>query len=183
MKYVFGVALFLLAVMPVCSQAQQPIATQRLVSRYDRFTETTTVQCELIDLGEAPAQLTVQANASFSRTEAKGKPKVWLYLSSNRGGATRRTQPIFRQAETVCLMVDGARMELPVKNYRNTYYELIPAYAESARVEISRDDLSKLLGAHRLTACWGGVECEFSVAALASFKDFIAQQVFATHAP
>jgi|SRR5215475_13326250 len=50
---------------------------------------------------------------------------------------------------------------------------------ESARAEIGREDLRKLLNAKSLKAEWGGVEFKFSGAALASLKDFISRRIFA----
>jgi len=51
--------------------------------------------------------------------------------------------------------------------------------AESARAEVGREDLRKLLAAESLEGKWGDIEFKLSEAALASLKDFISRQVFA----
>jgi hypothetical protein len=77
-------------------------------------------------------------------------------------------------------MVDSARLEIPVTEYRNDFFELNRLFAESARAEISREDLRKLLEVKSLSGNWGGAEFRFSDANLASLKYFISHQVFAS---
>jgi hypothetical protein len=75
--------------------------------------------------------------------------------------------------------MDSARLEVPVKDYRNDFYELNRLLAESARAEISREDLRKLLEARSVEGRWGDVEFKLSEAALTALKDLISRQVFA----
>lgn len=164
--------------LPALLQDQQPASVGRLVTKYDRVAETTTVQCDLPDTGASPAKLSFQANASFQGEEPNESAKFWLSLSSNRGRSTRHTQPLFRDAETLYLAVDSTQLEIPVKDYRNNYFEIVRLFGESARAEINREDLRKLLEARSLAGKWGGVEFKFSDAALASLKEFISSQVF-----
>jgi hypothetical protein len=53
--------------------------------------------------------------------------------------------------------------------------------AESARAEVGREDLRKLLAAESLKGKWGAIEFKLSEAALASLKAFISRQVFAAN--
>lgn len=185
MKQTCSGALLLLVILPALLQDRQPANVCRLETKYDPGANTTTVKCALIELGDSPAKLTVHANASFrGKEQDRGNDpddmaKFWLFLSSNRGKATRRTQPLFREATTLYLLMDSMRLEIPVKDYHNVYFELVPSFAESARADISHEDLRRLLDAKSLGGRWGGVEFKFSDAALASLKDFISRQVFA----
>ena len=175
--------LLLLAILPTLAQDRQPARVCRLETKYDRLTDTTTVGCdELVKWGEAPAGLSVQAQVSFRGKEANETAKFWLCLSSNKGGATRHTGPLFKEASTLSLVLDGARLEFPVTDYRHNFYELAGLRSESARAEIRTEDLNKLIETKNLAGKWGGVEFKFSDAALASLKDFISRQVFAAHA-
>jgi hypothetical protein len=183
MKPTYVVTLLLLTTLPALPQDRQPARACRLETKYDRVTDTTTVQCdELVGWGEAPAGLTVQANASFHGKEPNETAKFWLSLSANKGGATRHTRPLFQEAKTLYLVMDAAQMEIPVTDYRHDFYELAGLMAEAARAEIRSEDLHKLIEAKSLAGKWGNVEFKFSGAALASLKGFISRQVFATHA-
>jgi len=187
----YVISLLLLVTLSANPQDRQPASVCRLETKYDSGADTTTVKCDLIESVEFPTRLTVQANASFrGKGEGRGKEergekepneatKFWLFLSSNRGRATRRTQPLFREATTLYLVMDSARLEIPVEDYRNDFYELIRSFSESARAEIGSEDLRKLLNAKSLKGEWGGIEFKFSEAALASLKNFISRQVFA----
>jgi hypothetical protein len=86
---------------------------------------------------------------------------------------------VFKEATMVSLIVDSARLEVPVKDYSNDFFELNRLLAERARAEISREDLQKLLDAESLEGNWGGVGFKFSNAALTSLKSFISRQVLA----
>ena len=68
-------------------------------------------------------------------------------------------------------MLDSTQLEIPVKDYRHTYFELIRSFAESARAEFNHEDLQRLLDTRSLAGKWGGVEFKFSEAALASLVD------------
>jgi hypothetical protein len=166
---------------PVLPQDFQPTRVGRVEAKYDRLADTTTLQCNLVELGEGAPKLTVQANASFRGKEPNGTAIFWLGLASYKSAATRRTPRIFKEATTLYLTMDSARLEVPVKDYRNDFYELNHLLAESARAEINRDDLRKLLAAGNLEGKWGDVEFKLSEAALASLKDFISHQVFAAN--
>src|SRR5215470_9995295 len=183
MTKTYGITLFLLVTLSANPQDLQPANVNRLETKYDPGSDTTIVKCDLIESGESPTRLTVQAWASFrgkgGAKDLNEATKFWLFLSSNRGGATRHTQPLFREASTLRLVLDSARMEIPVEDYRNDFYELVRSFSESARAEIGREDLRKLLDAKSLKGDWGGVEFKFSEAALASLKDFISRQIFA----
>ncbi len=191
MTQTYGIILLLLAIVSAGAQDRQPDSVCRFETKYDVGADTTTVKCGLIEPGESPTRLAVQANASFrGKGEGRGKEegsvngpnealKFWFLLSSNRSGATRRTQPLFREATTLYLVTDSARLEIPVNDYRKDFYELVRSFSESARAEVGREDLRKLLNAGSLKGEWGGVEFKFSDAALASLKDFISRQVFA----
>jgi len=184
MTQIYRITMLLLALLPINPQDRQPGGC-RIETKYDPGADTTTVKCDLVESSDPPAKLTVQANASFrgkeqgSGNDRDEMAKFWFFLSSNRGGATRRTQPLFRAETTLYLMIDSARLEIQVKDYRNDFYELVQSFAESARADISHEDLRKLLDAKMLEGRWGGVEFKFSDAALASLKDFISRQVFA----
>jgi hypothetical protein len=151
----------------------------RIETKYDRMADTTTVQCDLIELGEGAPRLTVRANASFLGKEANGNTIFWLGLASYKGGATRGAERSFKEATTLYLTTDSGRMEVPVKDYRADFYELNRLLAESARAEIRREDLQKLLEARSVEGKWGNIEFKLSDDALAALKDFISRQVLA----
>jgi hypothetical protein len=65
MKPAYSAALLLLAVFSPLSQNHQPTRVGRIETKYDRSADTTTVQCDLIELGAGAPKLTVQANISF----------------------------------------------------------------------------------------------------------------------
>jgi hypothetical protein len=183
MTTTYGITLLLLASLVADPQDPRPDNVYRLETKYDPGADTTTVKCDLIETVALPTRLTVQAGAHFRGKEGEREPteatKFCFFLSSNRGGATRRTQPLFREATTLHLMMDSASLDITVENYRNDFYELVKSFSESARAEIGREDLRKLLNAKSLKGEWGGVELKFSDAALASLKDFISRQIFA----
>jgi hypothetical protein len=175
--------LLLLATLSTNPQDPQPANVYHLETKYDPGSDTTTVKCDPIESVEAPTRLTVQAGASFRGKGGAKEPneatKFWFFLSSNRGGATRRTQPLFREASTLSLVMDSERLDIPVEDYRNDFYELVRSFSEPARAEIGREDLRKLLNAKSLNGEWGGVEFKFSGAALASLKEFISRRISA----
>jgi hypothetical protein len=171
----------LLAMAPVRLFAQQPANACRLEANYDRETDTTTVECDLIESFAAPTRLIVQANASFQGKEPNESAKFWLGLSAYRSSANRRTPPLFKEAATFSLLTDAVRIEIPVTGYRKDFFELNRLLAEQARAEISREDLRKLLDAKSLAGKWESLEFKFSGDALASLKDFISRQVFVAH--
>ena len=183
MTQTYGITLLLLATLSANPQDPQPANLYRLETKYDPGSDTTTVKCDLIESVESPTRLTVQAGASFRGKGVAKEPneatKFWFFLSSNRGGATRRTQPLFREASTLSLVMDSERLDIPVEDYRNGFYELVGSLSESARAEIGREDLRKLLNAKSLNGEWGGVEFKFSGAALASLKEFISRRISA----
>src|SRR5262245_11394241 len=136
MKQVRRVFLLLLAILPPVLQEHQSAGVCRLSTKYDSLADTTTVQCdELVKLGEAPSGLSVQADISFLGKEQdreKGSnSKFWFFLSSNRSGATRSTQPLFQEAMTFYLSMDSAQLEIPVKDYQHEFFELTHSFAES----------------------------------------------------
>jgi hypothetical protein len=180
-----SVSLLLLAILSVL-QDQQPGSVCRLETKYDALADTTTVMCyDLVKFGEAPSGLSVRADAFFHGKEqdrGKGSDEIgrfWFVLSSDRSGSTRHTPPLFEVATTLYLSVDSTRLEIPLEDYRHDFFDLTRFCSESARAEIGRDDLQKLLEAKSLKGEWGGVEFQFSKAALASLKDFISSRVFA----
>jgi hypothetical protein len=162
-------------------QDHQPTRVSRIEAKYDHLADTTTVQCDLVELGEGAPKLTVQANASFRGKEPNGTAIFWLGLASYKGGATRRTPRLFKEATTLYLTMDSARLEVAVKDYRNDFYGLNLLLAESARAEVGREDLRKLLSAESLEGKWGEIDFKLSEAALASLKDFISRQIFAAN--
>src|SRR5262249_3556799 len=184
MTQTYGITLLLLATLSANPQDLQPANVYRLETKYDPGADTTTVKCNLIEWVEPPNRLTVQAGESFRGKRGEGEPnaatKFWFFLSSTRGAATRRTQPLFREASTLHLVMDSARLEIPVEDYRSDFYELVRSFSESARAEIGREDLRKLLNAKSLKGEWGGVEFISPDAALAALKDFISRQIFAS---
>jgi len=179
MKPAYIIALLLLAVFPALSQDFQPTPVGLVEAKYDRSADTTTLQCNLVELGEGAPKLTVKANASFRGKEPNESAVFWFGLASYKGGATRRALRLFKEATTLYLTTDSARLEVPVKDYRNDFFELNRLLAESARAEVSREDLRKLVDARSLKGKWGDIEFKLSEAALASLKDFITRQVFA----
>src|SRR5262245_37448163 len=183
MTQTYGITLLLLATLSASPQDHQPADVYRFETKYDPGSDTTTVKCDLIESDESPTRLTVQAGASFHGKGGAKEPgeatKFWFFLSSNRGGATRRTQPLFREASTLSLVMGSERLDIPVEDYHNDFYELVGSFSESARAEIGREDLRKLLNAKSLNGEWGGVEFKFSGAALASLKEFISRRISA----
>jgi hypothetical protein len=177
MKPTHITALLLLSFIPSLSQDLQPAHVGRIEAKYDRVADTTTVQCDLLELGQGAPRLTVRANASFRGKNPNENSVFWLGLASYKGGATRRTQRSFKEATMLYLTMDSTRLEVPVKDYRDDFYELNRLLAESARAEISREDLRKLLDAKSVEGKWGDVEFKLSEAALASLKDFITRWV------
>jgi hypothetical protein len=175
----YSVAMLLLALFPALPQNHRATHNGQGESEYDRLTDTTTVHCDLVELGDRAPKLTVRANASFRRKEPNETTKFWFSLASYKGDATRRTQRSFKEATTLYLTIDSARLEFPVKGYRNDFYELNRLLAESARAEISLEDLRKLREARSVEGKWGDVEFKLSEDALASLKDFISRHVFA----
>jgi hypothetical protein len=173
--------MILLALFPALPQNNSPTHNGRGESEYDRLTDTTTVHCDLVVLGDRAPKLTVRANASFRGKEPNESTKFWFGLASYKGDATRRTQRSFKEATILYLTIDSARLEFPVKDYRNDYYELNRLLAESARAEISREDLRKLLDSRSVEGKWGDIEFKLSEAALASLKAFISRQAFAAN--
>jgi hypothetical protein len=159
------------------TQDQEPFQVGRVKTKYDSVADTTVAQCGLVELGQGAPRLIVLANASFNGKEPKNYATFWLGLSSYKGGATRRTQRSFKEATTLYLTVDSTRLEIQVKDYRNDFYELNRLLAESARAEISREDLRKLLDATSVEGRWGEIEFKLSETALASLKDFISHEV------
>src|SRR5437773_8859336 len=182
MKQAYQITLLLLAILPALRQDPQPASVCHFKTKYDRAADTTTIQCnDLVGWGEAADGLTVHAQVSFPGKEPNGAAKFCFFLTSNKGGATRHTQPLFQEAKMLYLTMDTVRLEIPVADYRYDFYELIHACAESARAEIGREDLRKLLEAKSLAGKWGNVEFKFSETAFASLKDFISRQIFAAH--
>ncbi|HEY7183383.1 MAG TPA: hypothetical protein VIC84_18260 [Blastocatellia bacterium] len=169
------------ATFPALPQDRQSPPTRRIETKYDRMADTTTVQCDLIEIGQGAPRLTVQANASFRGKEPNETAIFWLGLSSYKGGATRHTQRSFEEATTLYLTMDSERLEVTVKDYRNDFYELNRLLAESARAELSREGLRKLLNAKTIEGKWGDIEFKLSDDALASLKDFISHQAFAAN--
>jgi hypothetical protein len=167
------------ATLSALPQDHQPIPINRVETRYDRLADTTTVQCNLVELGKGAPRLTVRANASFRGKEPNETTKFWLGLASYKGSATRHTQRSFEEATILYLTMNSTRLEVPVKDYHNDFYELNRLLAESARADISREDLHKLLDAKSVEGRWGDVEFKLPEAALTALKDFISRQVFA----
>jgi|SRR5262245_12665540 len=174
-SYLF--CILFIAIIPTCLQ-DRPEGVCLLETKYDSESDTTTVHCDLAEFHEAPTRLTIQAVASYRGKEPNETTKFWLQLSGFIAGATRRTQPVFHEAAAISLLLDTTRLEIPVSDYHNDFFELNHLLAESARAEISREDLRKLLDAKSLKAEWGGVGLKFSNASLGSLKTFIHRQVF-----
>jgi len=150
----------------------------RLETKYDRLTDTTIVHCDLVEMRDVPAKLTIQAVASYRGTEPNETAKFWLQFSGFITDASRNTQPVFQEATIVTLSLsDTTRLEVPVSDYHNDFFELNHLLAESARAEIIREDLRKLLDAKSLKCKWNVAEVKFSDAALSSLKSFISRQV------
>jgi hypothetical protein len=177
MKLYYWVSLLFLATISPCMQ-EQPGSFCRLETRYDQQTDTTTVRCDLVELRGAPARVTIQAVSSYRGKEPNETAKFWLQLLGFTGDATRRTQPVFREATEISLISEANLLEIPVNDYGTELFELNRLLAESARAEISREDLRKLLDAQSLKGKWGNVEVKFSDASLRSLKSFITRQVF-----
>src|SRR4030095_2354324 len=98
MKQVYLVPLLLLVIVPALAQDQNPVSFGRVETRYDRLADTTTVQCDLIELGKGAPRLIIQANASFSGQRSNETAVFWLGLSSFKSGASRRTPLSFHEA-------------------------------------------------------------------------------------
>jgi len=150
----------------------------RLETKYDQVADTTVVRCDLVELRDVPARLTIQAVASYRGTEPNETTKFWLQLSGFITDASRRTQPVFQEATIITLSTETTRLEVPLSDYHNDFFELNRLLAESARAEISRNDLRKLLDARSLKCKWSDSEIKFSDASLSSLKSFISRQVF-----
>jgi hypothetical protein len=134
------------------------------------------VQCDLIEQVAAIGRLIVRAGASFRGKESNESAQFWFSLASYKGGADQHTPSSFQGATMLYLTVDSVRLEVPVKDYRNDFFELNRMLAEQARAEVGREDLQKLVSAKRIEGMWGSVNFKFSDDALASLKDFISHQ-------
>lgn len=177
MKQILCLTLLILTVLPVLGQNVSPARACRMASYYDRLADATTIQCDdLIPRGEAPAGLSVGINHSYRGKSPNETAKFRFHLSSNRGGVTRRTPPLFQGTETLYLRSDSASLELSIKNYNNTFFELIRSSAESAQAEIRAEDVRTVLAAQRLEGRWGTASFKFSDRALAALKEFILQR-------
>jgi hypothetical protein len=181
MKQTFCLIPLLLASQPVFRQDRPPAGVCRHEVKYDRVADRTTVHCDLIEQVTATGRLIVRAGASFRGKESNESAQFWFGLASYKGGADRRTPSSFEGATTLYLTVDSARLEVPVKDYRNDFFELNRLLAEQARAEIGREDLQKLISAMRLGGMWGSVEFKFSDDALASLKDFVSRHALAAN--
>ena len=182
MRQAYRHTLLSLAVLPALLaglQRAQPTVVGRVETRYDRFTDTTTVERDLVEWSKSEARFTVLANASFRGKEPNETAKFWLGLSCYRSGATRHTPPLLLEATTLRLLMDSGELEVQLKEYRDDFFELNRSLAESARAEISAADLRKVLATKTLAGRWGSAEFEFSDASLAALKDFISRMVLA----
>ncbi len=178
MRQTCFVALLLSAILPVFVIAQSPAKTCRTETKYDHETDTTVVQCDLIESVVSPVRLMIRAGASFHGKRPNDDAKFWLGLAAYKGGANNRFSPLFREANTLSLLVDSTWLEVPVQGYGNDFYELNRLMVEQARAEISREDLQKLLEAQSIKGKWGNAEFKLPEAALVSLKHFINRQVF-----
>lgn len=178
MNRAYCVALLLLVIIHPLRQDPQPARLLRLETKYDRSADQTTVQCDLLEHIASPGRLMVQACASYRGKNPNETSKFRLDLAFYQGRAARRTPPIFREAKTLYLLIDSARREVPVIDYRSEFFELNRLLTEQAHAEIKREDLRKLLDAKQLSGKWGDVEFNLSNAELAGLKDFINRQVF-----
>jgi hypothetical protein len=153
------VVLFVVsAKIPSFTQGQSPNTNSRFRTRYDRFTDTTTVEVELLEQQRERMRLNVQANASFSGKELKGAARFSLALFSHRSGANRQTQPLFAAATTLVLLLDTTPLEVSLHDYRKDYFEPVNLYTESVRAEISPETLLKLQATQSLQGKWDTVE-------------------------
>lgn len=178
MKQIFCFILILLASLPALAQGRPSSGICQYEIFYDRSADETLVQCEnLIPLGEAPAGMTVHLSASFHGKEPNETAKFWFALCSNKSVPTRHTPPAFRGVTTIKLSLDAGEIDIPIKDYKSEYYELIRSHAETARAEVEAPNLQKLLDAKTLRGTWGMVEFKFSSAALASLKKFLMRHV------
>jgi hypothetical protein len=176
MKQTFCLILLLLVARLVFQQDQQPAVVCRPESKYDSDADITTVQCDLIEEVLPTGRLMVSAGVSFQGKEPSQPGRFWLGVASYKGSANRRTLPSFKDAATLYLTADSARLEVAVKDYSKDFYENNSLLAEQVRAEISPDDLQKLVNAKQLKGKWGAAEFKFSDAALTSFKNFISRQ-------
>jgi hypothetical protein len=176
MKHTFCLILLLLAPRLVFQQDQQPTVVCRPESKYDHDADMTTVHCDLIEEVLTTGRLMVSANTSFQGKEKTEPAQFWLGLASFKGSANRRTPPSFKEVTTLYVTADSARLEIPIMDYRQDFYELNSLQAEEARAGITREDLQKLINAKRVEGKWGSAEFKFSDAALATLKDFISRQ-------
>ncbi|MDX2033615.1 MAG: hypothetical protein SF339_23265 [Blastocatellia bacterium] len=181
MKQILCLTLLLFMALPVLGQNGQnglPARACRMASHYDRLADATTIHCDdLIPRGEAPAGLSVGINHSYRGKSPNETAKFRLHLSSNRGGVTRHSPPLFQGNETLYLIADSSTLELTVKDYNNTFFELIRSTAEEAQAEIRPEDLQTVLAAQRLEGRWGAASFTFSPKALATLKEFIARRL------
>lgn len=178
MKHAYCLALLLLTTQSVFAQNEPEAGLCRAETKYDRAADTTTVGCDLFESYKDHLRLFVRVSVSFQGKEANETAKFSLALSSYKGGATRRTLPLFKDAATLALSVNAAQLELPIRDYRKDFYEMNRMLAEQARAELGREDLRKLFEARSLAGKWGGAEFSFSGASLAALKEFISRQVF-----
>ncbi len=178
MKQIFCFILLLLASPLAFAQGGHASGVCHYEISYNRSADETLVQCEdLIPLGEAPAGMTVHLSASFHGKEPNETAKFWFSLNANKSVPTRHTPPAFKGVTTIKLSFDAGDIDIPIKDYRSEYYELIRSHAETARAEVEAPNLQKLLDAKSLRGTWGTVEFKFSPAALASLKKFLLRHV------
>ena len=170
--------LLVLTVLPVYAQNTSFPRTCRMASRYDRAADATTVQCDdLVPRGEAPAGLSVGINQFFRGKSPNETARFRFHLASNRGGGTRRSPLLFQGAETFYLQCDSSVLQLSIREYNNTFFELIRYTSETAQAEIRAEDLPLVLAAHSLEGRWGTTSFKFSDKALAAIKEFISNRI------
>jgi hypothetical protein len=178
MKYAYCLVLLLLTTQSVLAQNEPEAGLCRVETKYDYAADTTTIGCDLFESYQERLRLIVRINVSFLGKEANETAKFSLALSSYKGGATRKTAPLFKGAATLALSANPAQLELPINEYRQDFFEMNRLLAEQARVELGREDLRRLLAAQSLAGKWGGAEFKLSEAALAALKEFLSRQVF-----
>ena len=166
----FGLLLLLFAPAPF-------LESFPVTSRYDRASDTTTARIELLNDDSAQVNLTIQGSAVFRGNEPNEDGQFYFVVTATRGHITRKTPPLFTAQESLRLTLGATPLDAPLTDYNKEFYEMIQRGSETARAEIKRADLPKLLATKQLTGQCGAIQFKLSEAAVAALKDFVTHQV------
>jgi hypothetical protein len=148
----------------------------KISTKYDRFADTTEAVLEetLARTGETLDGLSVTALAKYQGTQVTAPPKFSLYLSWTERGGSR--QPLkFEEAKTIYILTDSDRIQLPVTDYKFHRADIMSWVNEYGTVDLSNDDLARLLKAKTADGRWGDVEFKFGGEGLEALREFVSR--------